>query len=98
VGIAGLVDCSDPDETGGLERDPDHYAGPGTAAGGTPFGVEELAEDDYGGDCDRCCGCVSDCCAGGLFGGFDYLRTRSDDRARARTEKCNERYVPMVPP
>jgi hypothetical protein len=32
-------------------------------------------------------------------GGFNcYLRTRSDDKARARTEKCSERYVPMVPP
>ena len=30
--------------------------------------------------------------------GSDYSRTRSDDKARARTEKCNERYVPIVPP
>ena len=30
--------------------------------------------------------------------GMEYSRTRSDDKARARTEKCSERYVPMVPP
>ena len=45
--IAGFVDDSDPDEAGGLEGDPDHYAGPGTAALRKPFGVEELAEYDY---------------------------------------------------
>jgi hypothetical protein len=57
--IAGLVDGSDPDETRGLEGDPDHYSGPGAAALGTPFGVEEFAEDDDGGYRDRCCGLVS---------------------------------------
>jgi hypothetical protein len=45
VGIASVVDDSDPDETGGLQRDPDHYPGPGAAALGAPFSVEELAED-----------------------------------------------------
>jgi len=47
VGIAFVVDDANPDEAGGLQWDPDHYASPGAAALGTPFGVEELAEDDY---------------------------------------------------
>ena len=59
MGVASVVDDSDPDETGGLQWDPDHYPGPGAAALGTPFRVEELAEDDYRGHRDRCCGDVS---------------------------------------
>ena len=47
VRVTGLVDCPNPDETGGLKGDPDHYSGPGATALGTPFCIEELAEDDY---------------------------------------------------
>jgi hypothetical protein len=91
VGVVSVVDDSHPDETGGLQWDPDHYPGPGAAALGTPFGVEELAEDDHRGDCDRCYVKVSISCLGQLLEGIDYSRTRSDDKARARTEKCSER-------
>ena len=44
--IASVVDYTDPDETGGLQWDPDTYPRPGTSALRAPLGIEELAEDD----------------------------------------------------
>jgi hypothetical protein len=78
---------SDPDETSSLWQDPERDCSPCAAPLRPSLVVKKFAEYEDGRNGNTSCNSQY------IYGGAEseYIRTRKDERARARTEKCVER-------